>query len=751
MADLAALTDFSRVTIPDGETEMSRRYLRIMMRWIPVGMSYFEDWPGRPNCGHFFGGVLWYGQDTAHPILAAALAASSPEYDAKVAGISAEELRGVALKGLRYLCFTHDTGPTDCVRPDDPWGRAVLSGTKWGERGKGFFCESQCGPIIAHLAVTAALIRELLGDEEKRCLADIAADYLERFGDMEPRAGVYSNTQTEENAWTALGLMSCLTLLPGHARHDELIEHARRWLFRTTTRPEDVLNRSEFADGKTARDCCGRTFTTLPDGTAENHGFVHPSYMGCSVTFTGALLNLLHLFGAPVPPDAFWHRRDTYNLLKVWCDATGQPHCVQGMDWPYLAHSGWCSFHSVGNVYLRDPDAALLEGRALAVLERVSEAHEGRMVPADEAKHCHGQQDPAVMRERLIARVASAYLVHRLCGDGEGPPKGQDFDQRMRGVYIYPHGGALIHRHSRGATSLAWRNRTMVLPATREGIKLISPAGGVLASFTVRGKAKSSRPIALKVRDSNDQVCALVVQNLDQDSVRRDLFFVSLASGKCVIMERLVALEDIVVEEVRQGRINVINDGYFGDTPDLRGHRRVFWEHGEREFEGFAAASADNDEVVDLAPTRWVNIDDRCGLVFSGPGRTIYTNRHYFKRWRAVENELVLSATDEPAQHKEGDRIAEQAVLWCPEQRHEETARQELKLYEAATDLFAAEVDGILCACNFGDEDRTLPEPIRVAAGGSFPISWGVSGTPSHGLAVAVKLAAHEPAIVELQ
>ena len=709
MANAATLTDFSSVAIPGSENAMSRRYLRILMRWIPFGRQHYEEWPGRPNCGHFFGGVLWYGQDTAMPILALAAAASSTEYEAGLTGMSREEARLTALKGLRYLCFTHDTGPADCVRPKDKWGREGLSETKWGERGRGFFPESQCGVVIACMAMTAALIRDILDDDVKHGLAAIAADYLDRFGSVEPKAGVYSNTQTEENAWTALGLMSCLVLLPGHARHDELVTHARRWLFRTATRPEDRFDHAHFADGKTVAECCGPTFTTLPDGTAENHGFVHPSYMAASVGSSGALQALLHLYGESIPPEAFWHRADTYAILKSWCDRTGQPHCVQGMDWPYFNHAALCSLHTVANVFLEDPDAALLERRVLAILEHSTQAHGGRLVPEEQARLCRGQQDPALVRERMIVRVAMSHLAHRLMAGGVDPSEESDFEERMRGVTVYPHGGALLHRHGKGQTSLAWRNRSMVLPCTREGIRLIGPGGGMLARLSVRGKACSVRPGSLVIRESSDRVCALVVEHLFEGCIDRELFFASMGDGKCVVMERLVAREDVVIDDVRQGCMNIVNDGLFADSPDLKGHRRVFWEGGQKDFEGYAAGPDDDATVHEFGKTSWVNIDDRCGLVFRGTGRAVYTNRHHFEVWRAIEDELVLSLHDRPRPCGCGETVAELSALWCPEQAQDETACQGFRVGWVGRQAFFAEVDGIVCACNFGRDPVDFP------------------------------------------
>ncbi|MFA7186193.1 MAG: hypothetical protein WC082_14935, partial [Victivallales bacterium] len=123
--------------LPECENLMSRRYLMIMQRWIPFGMKYFKEWPDRPDCGHFFGGVYWYGRETAHPALILALVTSSPEYDPEITGFSREHLIRTAVKSLRYLCFTHDAGPADCVRPDSPTGHKHLCNTKWGEKGKG--------------------------------------------------------------------------------------------------------------------------------------------------------------------------------------------------------------------------------------------------------------------------------------------------------------------------------------------------------------------------------------------------------------------------------------------------------------------------------------------------------------------------------------------------------------------------------------------------------------------------------------
>ncbi len=385
------------LALPKVENAMSRRYLQVLMRWVPVALRAFNVWPERPHCGHFFGGVFWYGLETSGPIATLALVASSPEFDPGLVGCPAVELRQIALQGLRYLCLTHDTGPVECVRPQHSWGRPEPAGTKWGERGQGFFRESQCGQTIAYLALTATLLDDVLGDEERTMLAAIATDYLARFGAMAPRSGVYYDTQTEENGWTALGLVASL-LLTSTPPTATLWAHVQRWMFCTATMPQDSANGAAFADGTSVREWCQQTYTLLPDSTAENHGFVHPGYMAATLTLSGEALNLLHLYRQPIPPHLFWHRQDCYNVLKRWCDSAGAPHCPQGMDWPYFDYIAYSFLHATANLYLEDADAARLERCMLDTVERTCVAHGGRTVPAEVAQYCHTFQDPALMR-----------------------------------------------------------------------------------------------------------------------------------------------------------------------------------------------------------------------------------------------------------------------------------------------------------------------------------------------------------------
>ena len=228
------------------------------------------------------------------------------------------------------------------------------------------------------------------------------------------------------------------------------------------------------------------------------------------------------------------------------------------------------------------------------------------------------------MRESRAVALAQSYLAHRLLGAGRAPTDQPAMAQRLAGVSVYPHGGLLLHRHAHGQTSLSWRNRTVVLPATPEGMQLIGPQSGtMLATVQVVGRAASTTLVALTIRDAPDRVCVVLVQDLAQDSIQRQVLFASLPHGKCLTVERLVARQALTVESIVQGCLSVINDGYFGAYPDLRGQRRLFWDGGVQVCSGYASDSDSADTTIALTPSRWVNIDNRAGLVFDGNGRAV--------------------------------------------------------------------------------------------------------------------------------
>lgn len=727
---LDSLTNRRHAVLSPEETPMSRRYLRVLERWIPVGLEYFSDWSDRPNCGHFLGGCHWYGIETIAGAVTFALAAGSPEYNEHTGPCSREELRRVALKAIRYLCFTHDTGPEDCLRPATGLGRPENCGTKWGERGKGFFRESQCGTTVAGLAITALLLGDLVDDETWAMIAAIHADYAARFGEMEPKKGVYFDTQMEENGWTSAGLASVECTLDKSPHAESWARNARRWMFSTATAPQDSKNHQGFDDTHTIAQLTGKIFTALPDYMAENHGMVHPNYTASSVMFLGKLGVIYGVYGRDIPPHARFNRQHIYDQLKFITDRSGMFHPVQGMDWPYLPPDPATGTHAAAALLLGDPDAACLERWALTTLEQRQTGNDGRMFDKELGELCHDIQDPLIIRESAIGGPAYTYLLHRLFGDGPPPTEEEAFETRMRSVKTYPHAGFVFHRHPAGQTSFAWRNCVMALPLNSDGIYTVAPASNsFLAAVTVKDRPDSQDLQALHIDEKTDGFAAAMVMDRAQGTVRQQVLFTGLPNGVSLSVERLIAREDITIERIEQGFLRIINETFSAMPANCHGARTLYTPDGADEFKGYVSTDPDTDIVKTYDRPAWINVDDRLGIVFQGTGAVVYHNRHYFDPWWAVADDLILSRMAAERMVEGGREITRLTALLAPDRTHLETAS--IRLTPLVSDGDALGVIGagyLAVACFDGSEALTA----KRSAFNAVPVFSGTTTLDGH-------------------
>lgn len=713
------------------ENELSRRCLRMLQQWIPVGVSYFYPWPVRPNCGHFFGGAHWYGQETAFPAEALAWASTSPEYDESVTGVPRDKLRQMVLQAVRYLAFTHDTGPADCVRPAVGLGRRENCNTKWGEHGKGFFRESQCGQTVAAMGRICMLLREHVDEETWMMVARVHADYAARFGAMLPQSGVYVNTQLEENGWTAVGLTACALLLSRHKQAPAWEAMARRWMFATCAAPQDAKDQGRVGASRVP-SLVGTNFTILPDYWAENHGVVHPSYTGYAVHSMKTMGCQLRLWGRDLPPELLWNRRRVYESLKPLTDASGYLLPVQGMDWHHLPTVGYMALHAAAAVLLDDPEAAALERRALRNTELRQQGNGGRLYDKAFAEKAHDVQDPMIMREITANAIGDVYALHRLFGPGPTPTPEEQLERRLHGVRVFPHAGFVHHRHARGQTSLSWRNSIMALPLTREGIYTVAPASNTwLGVPAVEGRPDSHRLVSVNVDQSAHGFAAALVVDRCQESLRQEVLLASLPDGRVLSWERFSALEDLVLQSLQQGWLRITNETFPRLGPNSRGLRRLYHPAGAKDYKGGLADSPAADIIDRLDRPSWLNVDDRLGIRFVGSGETVYHNRHYHKPYHAIADDLVLSRLEGKRPLRAGQSTGPLAALLIPEQNHADTAAADLCVLTGTAQTACLAADDCLAAANFAPEQclcsftRKRPELIGAFVGASIEAKAG--------------------------
>ena len=155
-------------------------YLRPIRNWLPTAEDTYREWPERPDCGHFFGGSYWYGLETAYPALTYAVACRAAQALGDAGGVSADRLLEHAIGAIRYLGFTHMSGPDECVRVEGPNPHCSLR--KWGEASTevdplvdSFFMSSQTGGSVVGMGLAAWLLWEELDDETRQLAINVAA------------------------------------------------------------------------------------------------------------------------------------------------------------------------------------------------------------------------------------------------------------------------------------------------------------------------------------------------------------------------------------------------------------------------------------------------------------------------------------------------------------------------------------------------------------------------------------------------
>ena len=258
------------------ENELSRGYYEVLLRWVRFADTTFQAWDCRPDCGHFFSGSYWYANDTAHPVAVYAALAKAGPYAESLTGIKRGDLICRAITAMRYLCLTHDTGPAGCVRPKGPNPHA--SGKKWGGATDGFFRAIVHAVPITALGLGAWLLWDELDDDLKHGVSTIVTSFAARWSEEEPRNGAYYDTQSEENACTAMGISFAACMFPQHPDAGLWIAAAKKWLMNCCTWSE------------------ARVQSLAPVNNSSNGTWEFTSFPTVALSYTGqkTVLALLH-------------------------------------------------------------------------------------------------------------------------------------------------------------------------------------------------------------------------------------------------------------------------------------------------------------------------------------------------------------------------------------------------------------------------------------------------------------------------
>ena len=272
----------------------------------------------------------------------------------------------------------------------------------------------------------------------------------------------------------------------------------------------------------------------------------------------------------------------------------------------------------------------------------------------------------------------------------------------------------------------------MALPLTREGILTIAPCtDSWLGVPVVVDRPDSHRLVASSVAEDDDAFAAALVVDRCQESLRQHVLFASLPDGRVLSFERFTALEALQLESLNQGFLRIVNEHFPMLAPNCRGERALFLSESSKDYKGWIGTEESEDVVDDLGQPEWLNVDDRMGIRFAGAGRAVYHNRHHFKPYRAIADDLTLSVQDSPRGLAAGEEAGHLAALLIPEQDHGETRDESFRHLDGPEATACLACTGFLAAANFAPGARTCsftgprPERIPAYAGASVTVDDG--------------------------
>ncbi|TNJ60018.1 hypothetical protein FE784_36660 [Paenibacillus hemerocallicola] len=710
------------------DNEMTRRLYRVLLKWVRYADTQFAEWADRPDCGHFFGGAYWYGIETAYSAVVFAVVGTMGEFDDTIAGQSRQSVKDKAIRAIRYLCYTHDTGPEECVRTTSR--NPCCSGKKWGGRGDGFFRASQTGTVVHALGCAAWLLHDELDGETKALVEAVLEYYADIWSVEEPRNGVYFDTQCEENGWTAAGIGTAAALLPGNPRQEQWRKAALRWSLNSVTMPEDRVRRVPGVS----------TVTFHPDYTAENHAFVHPSYMMAGIQLRGLYALLELMADRDIPSELTSNNVPMYaSTIKPWSGVDGIPVPVQGQDWWYNLQHASLSCHAFMNVLHGDEDAARLERAALGFVEGLQDSNGKGCLLEENGEACivvaESYQTAKDMEFGSAHSLLIAYLLHRFGGGGAVPSTDRDWSARTNGVHYYPHGGTIVHKTDRAFSSFSWRSHVMAVTLPAKSMWGVTP---LYASHTGETEFEGETP-GYVYNETKSVVCTghritrledgfgatAEIERGKGAKLLHRVAFVSLPDGRSFYAERIRANAPCAVKSLSTGIIGIRNERYGALGGYADGTKTVKAPRLTRTYEGFYGKEPNVRDS--FGPLPYVNINDEIGYVLFGSEDVTYLNQHEYPKWKGVED--VLTLNDRGAKRFEG--LAELpvfAMLTLPDASAEQTAgaAERSRLLTGNEDgCIAAETDGYLIVANLSGR-RTEFEASYAEAGSSIQLFEGM-------------------------
>lgn len=450
-------------------------------------------------------------------------------FDEKIVGISREKLlQEELIPMLRYLIRTHKTGD---LKTSD--------GKSWGDAWQSAHWASALGNA-------AWWSWEKLPVEIRQGTRRVVAHEVDRIESTNPPHQVQFDSKSEENAWNSQILSAAIILMPDDIRRVKWEVALQKWAMSSYLRASDENNQTKV-DGKTvAEQFSGANI--FDDFSLENHGFVHPDYMGAWTLNAGNDLDYLMSKRKPFASELF-NLSEIYNLQKRFLLPDGGYCYPSGQDWAIFRNADWMPSHATAVARFNDTEALYHLHNAIETAQKMQQRN------ADGAIYMPGENYFASSQPHLGYWLAQAWLVLHFAK--------KEVHQTIpqSGVNYLADGKILMHRDDKAIQTVSWGLVQMIqmMPVGKDHIVSPDQRNGIGRVFVAND---SIVPLVLKsmeVKSSSNGFFAKMVVN-HGDLVQAEITCEAKADGSMTINEVLRALRKCSTNRIETLSFGVLNN-----------------------------------------------------------------------------------------------------------------------------------------------------------------------------------------------
>jgi hypothetical protein len=551
-----------------------------------------------------------------------------------------------AISALRFVTATHVSGTQKCT-----------DGKQWGNHW-------QSAMWTATFGFGAWMLWDKLDADLQKDVERVVGHEADRFLGGKPPGGSFNDTKAEENGWNLICLSLAANMFTNNPHAAAWYEKAQEYAMNTFSAPQDRDDKTKV-DGKPVSEWFAGE-NVHSDFTLENHGFFHPSYIGCSSYFLTQPAMQFTFAHRPVPQAMSHHQMDVWHMFQGILFETGESAYPQGMDWE-LHCLPFINLYASLASYKKDAFAARLEQNILQYMRAWQLMGHGSLAFPGSSL---GFTRHAINCEQ----ISYGFLAHKLFGPPVKAISTHEIAKMESGVRRYNDIQLITHRTKEKFLSMSWTNRIlgMLIPIDsghEDNPDFTVPiVNGFIGTFDLDppGKPKENKSLVTEHswKETKDGFETTGTILLDGGRLKQTVQLVSLGDKTVVYSDRVVALKDVTVTHEHGIPLGIENDEITGST------RTVTHQDGKQVYD---ARHPQSSPLVITGP--WANVDGRLGAVLASPGKLSYQQAKGYSPGISVCTDILsASSLENPKQFKAGEEVARRVAIFYVEISPHKTA-----------------------------------------------------------------------------